>query len=78
MALVGDVPKTQVARDLGITEKMLHRWINQYGPPRPGTPPALTGDERAELLRLRREHARLQMERDILKKAIGIFSEGPR
>jgi transposase len=37
--------------------------------------PAVTADQ-AEIRRLRRELERVQMERDILKKAIGIFS-GP-
>jgi transposase-like protein len=36
------------------------------------------GDARAEVLRLRKALARAEMERDILKKAIGIFSEEQR
>jgi transposase len=34
--------------------------------------------DQAEVRRLRRELERVQMERDILKKAIGIFSGAPR
>jgi transposase len=34
--------------------------------------------EDAELQRLKRECERLRMERDILKKAVAIFSEGKR
>jgi len=34
--------------------------------------------EQAEIRRLQKELARAQMERDILKKAIGIFSGPPR
>jgi transposase len=34
--------------------------------------------EQAEIRRLRRELERVQMERDILKKAVGIFSGPPR
>jgi transposase len=74
LALQGVVPKTQVARELGLTEKMLHSWINQFGPAKPDQPPPLTADERNELVRLRRELKRTQEERDILKKALGIFS----
>ena len=78
LALSGTTPKAQVARDLGIPESKLYVWITQFGPPKPGHPAALAEDERAELRRLRRENQRLQMERDILKKAIGIFSEAQR
>jgi transposase len=35
-------------------------------------------DPAVEIARLRRENDRLRMERDILKKAVAIFSEPPR
>ena len=35
-------------------------------------------DPAAEISRLRRENDRLRTERDILKKAVAIFSEPPR
>jgi transposase len=41
-----------------------------------GAPSVL--DPAAEISRLRRENDRLRMERDILKKAVAIFSEPPR
>jgi transposase len=39
---------------------------------------AAISTEQAEIRRLRRDLERAQMERDILKKAIGIFSGPPR
>ena len=75
LATSGEQSKTQTARTLGISQGLLYRWIDQFGPAKPGEPPKLAPDERAELQRLRRENQRLQQERDILKKAIGIFSE---
>ncbi len=39
---------------------------------------AVVSAEQAEIRRLRRELERAQMERDILKKAIGILSVPPR
>jgi transposase len=40
-----------------------------------GPPGALTSDERAELTHLRRENKRLQLEREILKKAAAFFAK---
>ena len=59
-----------IARELDLTETALRAWVRQAevdgGRGRAG---ALTTDEREELARLRRDVKRLQMERDILKKA---------
>ena len=70
-----DAPLATLAQQLGVSRSMLSRWVEAT---RPQPREALTEDERSELVRLRRENLRLQMERDILKKAIGIFSGPPR
>jgi transposase len=75
LALSGAKSKVQTARDLGIAEHQLYKWIAQYGPAAP--PPEATALQ-AENVRLRRQLVRAEMERDILKKAIGIFSEAQR
>jgi transposase len=75
LALSGEKSKAQTARDLGISEKMLYDWIAKYGP---GAPPPEADALQAENVRLRKALARAEMERDILKKAIGIFSEAQR
>jgi len=75
LALSGAKSKMQTARELGITENMLYRWIDKFGPDAP--PPEAVADQ-AEIVRLRKALARAEMERDILKKAIGIFSEERR
>jgi transposase len=49
--------------------------VRLFGPAKEGEPEPLSPDERSELIRLRRENRRLQEERDILKKAVGIFSK---
>jgi transposase len=69
----GEVPVTQVARDLGLHETVLRRWMQRYGKRSNGT--RLTPDEHEELIRLRREVRRVTEERDILKKAVSIFSK---
>jgi transposase len=68
--------KAQIARELGISESVLYRWIAQYG--QTDQNKADLGDERElkrELKQLRKENERLRQERDILKKAISIFSQ---
>ncbi len=66
----------RIARDLGINEQTLRNWVKRAeidaGRGRPG---ALTTDERAELVRLRRENRLLQQEREILKKAAAWFAK---
>jgi transposase len=78
-------PLTQVATELGIQPSMLRAWRGNGTmaaglvalPARPasGTAPSA---EQAEIRRLQKELDRAQMERDILKKAIAIFSGPPR
>lgn len=63
----------QVARDLGIANESLRRWVLQADIDR-GEAPGLTSDERAELVRLRRENRTLRTEREILKKAAAFFA----
>jgi transposase len=72
-----------VARELAVHPGTLRQWKKQLGrrgaaDPAPGTEggPAAGGPEslEAEVLRLRREVAKLRQERDILKKAAAFFA----
>jgi transposase len=74
LAQKGDVPIAQVARDLGIRPELLYRWLSKFGP-KPDGSQGVSPDEHDELIRLRRELRRVEEERDILKKAIGIFTK---
>ena len=69
---------SQVAHDLGLHAETLYSWVRKYRKPeeRPATP-ARSGAA-TELDTLRKENELLRMERDILKKAVGIFSRPPR
>lgn len=75
-----DQPVARVARDLDIHPNTLHKWILQYGEnPEEAFPgKGKQTSEAEELSRLKRENQRLRMERDILKKAMVIFSNDPR
>ena len=72
-------PKTQVARELGISDSALYRWLKEYGqvsePRTNGQDSPGLKDLEAENKRLRREVEVLRQERDILKKAISICSQ---
>lgn len=74
------MPLAQVARDLDIHENVLRKWKNQY---LEDVHTAFPGKghlkpEEEELRRLRRELANVKEERDILKKAVAIFSKVPK
>ena len=77
VVLEGDRPVREVARNLGINENMLHRWRREYLRDKeesfPGKGHLKSKDE--ELLRLRRRLQDVEEERDILKKALAIFSK---
>lgn len=67
---------TQVARELGINVKLLYRWraeSQQVGDAAFPGQGHLAGED-DEVRRLQRELARVQMERDILKKALGVLA----
>lgn len=65
-----------VARDLDVSLDTLHRWVRAARSA--STPPNDASIASAERARLRRENAQLRMEREILKKALGIFSRMPQ
>jgi transposase len=58
----------KAAKDLGVSESMLRRWI-AASEVEAGEKAGLTMAEKAEIRQLKRENATLRMERDILKKA---------
>ena len=71
---------SEVARDLEIHPNTLYKWIHQFGEnPKEAFPgKGKQTSDAEELSRLRRENQRLKMERDILKKAMVIFSSDPK
>lgn len=75
-----DQSVTEVAEDLEIHPNTLYKWIRQYSEnPEEAFPgKGKQASDDAELSRLKRENRRLRMERDILKKAMAIFSNDPK
>lgn len=70
----------EVARDLGIHENLLYNWRRKFlcdtNHAFPGIGHLKPADE--ELRRLKKELADTKEERDILKKALAVFSKHPR
>ncbi len=71
---------SETARHLGIEPNRLNRWVREYRADRehafPGQGKLKEPDE--ELRRLRKELGGTKMERNILKKALAIFSKPSR
>lgn len=70
----------QAATSLGISANVLRRWIREAEARRgansaSGEAGVLSESEREELKRLRRDNKRLEMEREILKKATAFFAK---
>jgi len=74
----GNVPASQVARELGINANMLGRWCRELqssvGKAFPG--PGKARDE--ELMALKRELGRVTKERDFLREAAAFFAKSSK
>lgn len=73
MLRAGRTPR-ELAQSLGVSAQTLRNWRRQAQTDRGERDDGLTGDERDELRRLRRENARLRQERDLLKRAAAFFA----
>jgi len=76
MIVEGGMKVSQVSKDLGINENSLHNWKRAYLSDQQNAFPGKgrMKPEEEELRVLRKQVKRLEMERDILKKAIGYFT----
>ena len=70
---------TSVANDLGISPGVVARWVRKYNadPEHPFPGKGQLKPPERELRDLKRELQRVKQERDILKKAVAIFSKDP-
>jgi transposase len=64
---------SQAAKSLGIDPANVRGWVEKFSA-EAGLAPSGEGAIQAELRKLRRENARLLMEREILKKAAAFFA----
>lgn len=74
LAREGGKPVAQIARDLGVSESGLRRWMAQADVD-DGKREGLSSGEKQELVRLRREIRVLHVENEILKRAAAYFAK---
>ncbi len=69
----------ELANELAIRPELLYRWRSEFASYNvksfPGNGKAKQTEEESENARLKKELAEMRMERDILKKAVSIFSK---
>lgn len=68
-------PIAAVAEDNNVSEQSVSRWVSIYRKEHPELADQLNESERDELLRLRRQNARLKEEVEILGKATAFFAK---
>lgn len=80
LVVEGGRKAAEVARDLGIHENRIYHWKKQMADSGSDAFPGKgnLGKQDEEIRRLKRELEDIQEERDILKKALAIFSKKPR
>ncbi|MGW3610655.1 IS3 family transposase [Micromonospora sp. NPDC005163] len=74
VARKGEAPLSQIAKDFGISESCLHRWL-KLADVEDGVRPATTSSESAELRELRRRNKVLEQENEILRRAAAYFAK---
>ena len=67
-------PIAELAKDLGISESCLRNWLAQAEVDDNGSQTRLTSAEKKELVGLRRDKRRLELEVEILKRAAAYFA----
>jgi len=67
-------PVAELAKELRISESCLRNWMAQVDVHESGSATELTSKEKKELVELRRDKRRLEMEVEILKRAAAYFA----
>jgi transposase len=73
VARKGESTLTQVAKDFGISEACLHRWL-KIADVEDGVRPGVTAAESAELRELKKRNRVLEQENEILRRAAAFFA----
>ena len=71
-----DTPVSEIARNLGINDNMLRRWVKQASEPGKRVFPGHGNPRDEEVARLQRELKQVKKERDFLREAATFFAKG--
>ena len=74
VARKGEAPISQIAKDFGISESCLHRWLN-LADVDDGVRPGVTSSESAEVRELKKRNRVLEQEVEILRRAAAYFAK---
>ena len=69
-----DIPVSEIARNLGINDNMLRRWVKEHTDPVKRAFPGHGNPRDEEVTRLKRELLQVKKERDFLKEAAAYFA----
>lgn len=73
-----DAPVAEIARNLGIHDNLLRRWINEYSDPDKKAFPGKGNSRDEEVARLKKELLQVKKERDFLREAAAYFAKGSK
>jgi transposase len=73
VARKGEAPLSQIAKDFGISESCLHRWL-KLADVDDGVRPGVTSLESAQLRELKKRNRTLEQENEILRRAAAYFA----
>ncbi|MCW2641993.1 MAG: family transposase [Dactylosporangium sp.] len=74
VARKGEAPLSQIAKDFGISESCLHRWL-KIADVDEGIRPGVTSSESAQLRELKKRNKLLEQENEILRRAAAYFAK---
>ena len=70
-----DIPVAEIARNLGLHDNLLRRWVKEYADPVKRSFPGHGNPRDEEVTRLKRELLQVKKERDFLKEAAAYFAK---
>lgn len=73
-----DSPISEIARNLGLNDNVLRRWIKEHAEPGKTAFPGHGNPRDEEIAQLKKELLQTKKERDFLKEAAAYFAKGPK